>query len=111
MRLGVGEGVVTLAGRLRMHRARVELVVGRDRESLAIDVRDHGKGMREADLSSAGMRFQTTKQHGLGLGLALANATADRYGGSLVAYPATGGGTRLRLLLPLKTLDNFTHES
>jgi len=90
---------------------RVELVVGRDRESLAIDVRDHGKGMREADLSSAGMRFQTTKQHGLGLGLALANATADRYGGSLVAYPATGGGTRLRLLLPLKTLDNFTHES
>lgn len=91
--------------------SRVELRVGKELESLSVEVRDFGKGMRESDRSTAGMHFQTTKQDGLGLGLALANATADRYGGSLLANPAVGGGTRLRLLLPLKTLDNFAHES
>lgn len=89
---------------------RVELVVGRIKDALVLDVRDFGKGMLTHTQPTNGMRFETTKRDGLGLGLALANATAERFGGTLHAQAANGGGTRQRLRLPLATLDNQRHE-
>ncbi len=89
---------------------RVELQVQRSSSALVLDVRDFGKGMVVAAQTSAGMRFESTKRDGLGLGLALANATAERFGGTLDAQAAEGGGTRQRLRLPLATLDNPPYE-
>ncbi len=88
---------------------RVELRAGRLGDQLKFRVRDYGAGMQANVQRSIGMRFQTTKGHGLGLGLALAKATAERFGGSLVASRAQGGGTLQCLLLPLATLDNPAH--
>lgn len=90
--------------------SRVELRVAQAGESLQMDVRDHGRGMAAALQPQVGIRFQTTKRDGLGLGLALANATAERFGGTLNAENAEGGGTRQRLLLPLARLENTAHE-
>jgi len=78
---------------------------------LELGVRDFGKGMSAIQQAGPAMRFETTKRDGLGLGLALANATAERFGGTLVAEAATGGGTRQHLRLPLARLDNHAHES
>ncbi|HET9032408.1 MAG TPA: ATP-binding protein [Dokdonella sp.] len=89
---------------------RVEMRVSGSQDILQLDVRDFGKGMNAAVRPKLGLRFETTKSDGLGLGLALANATAERFGGTLVAAPAEGGGTRQRLRLPLATLDNPQHE-
>jgi two-component system sensor histidine kinase RegB len=86
------------------------MVVNASTRDLELDVRDHGKGMSAMVQPLAGLRFETTKRDGLGLGLALANATAERFGGTLMARPADGGGTRQRLRLPLATLDNPPHE-
>ena len=90
--------------------ARVELHAHTSGDTLQLDVRDYGKGMLAALRPTLGLRFQTTKSNGLGLGLALANATAERFGGTLGAEPAAGGGTRQSLRLPLATLDNPFHE-
>ena len=89
---------------------RVEMNVGGSGGTLDLVVRDFGKGMSAALRPTAGLRFETTKRDGLGLGLALANATAERFGGTLTAEAAEGGGTRQRLRLPLTTLDNPVHE-
>ena len=89
---------------------RVELRVQGSRSALVLDVRDFGKGMQTAAQTTSGLRFESTKRDGLGLGLALANATAERFGGTLDAHAAEGGGTRQRLRLPLATLDNPLHE-
>lgn len=88
---------------------RVELDIGRMDDRLALRVRDFGPGMQTTIQRGAGLRFQTTKHDGLGLGLALANATAERFGGSLIAQATASGGTLQCLLLPLATLDNPDH--
>jgi two-component system sensor histidine kinase RegB len=62
-------------------------------------VRDHGKGSSIAP--GTGTSFQTSKQHGLGLGLALAHATAERLGGELRAEQQPDGGLLQRLRTPL----------
>ena len=76
---------------------RIELGAGVDGTNAFIDVRDFGAGLTLDGRAT----FFTTKEHGLGLGLALASATAERHHGQLLAEPADGGGTRTRLVLPL----------
>jgi two-component system sensor histidine kinase RegB len=67
-------------------------------------VRDHGSGIAPM----AGVAFQTSKRDGLGLGLALAHATAERLGGDLAAQTLPDGGLLQRLRVPLVAIDNPT---
>lgn len=89
--------------------SRIELDARNEHGILQLIIRDFGKGMNGALQPTAGFRFQTTKRDGLGLGLALANATAERFGGTLTAQAARGGGTRQCLRIPLLSLDNVAH--
>jgi signal transduction histidine kinase/CheY-like chemotaxis protein len=64
-------------------------------------VTDRGRGMDEATRSRAGEPFFTTKGPGrLGVGLAVARATAARHRGALELESVPGGGTTVRLRLP-----------
>lgn len=67
-------------------------------------VLDRGKGVAREDLDRVGEPFFTTKPpgQGMGLGLFLARAFADRYGGKLVFASEEGKGTRVTLELPVK---------
>jgi two-component system, OmpR family, sensor histidine kinase MprB len=68
-------------------------------------VRDHGPGIAEDDLPHVFDRFYRAPAArglpGSGLGLAIVKHVADAHGGTVVAERAPGGGTRLRLALPL----------
>jgi two-component system sensor histidine kinase MprB len=70
-----------------------------------VTVRDHGPGIAEDDLPHVFDRFYRAPAArglpGSGLGLAIVKHVADAHGGTVVADPAPGGGTRLRLALPL----------
>ncbi len=88
---------------------RIELDARKDHDTLELTIRDFGKGIVGILQPTAGLRFQTTKRDGLGLGLALANATAERFGGTLTAQPARGGGTLQNLRIPLYSLENIAH--
>ncbi|HEX6832828.1 MAG TPA: ATP-binding protein [Rudaea sp.] len=72
-------------------------------EGIHVDfgVRDHGPGLPAAARDAIGRRFFSDKQSGLGIGFALANATADRLHGTLSVSPVPEGGTFTRLRLPL----------
>jgi two-component system sensor histidine kinase RegB len=65
---------------------------------------DRGRGVARGDLDRVGEPFFTTKPpgQGMGLGLFLARAFADRYGGQLVFASEEGKGTRVTLELPAK---------
>jgi len=84
--------------------AKVEFAANCTATDVVIEVRDHGPGLPQAVREAAGMRFVSAKRDGLGLGLALTNATIERFHGSLRADAAMGGGTLTRLTLPLSAL-------
>jgi len=70
-----------------------------------VTVRDYGPGIAQDDLPHVFDRFYRAPAArglpGSGLGLAIVKHVADAHGGSVVAEPAAGRGTRLRLTLPL----------
>ncbi len=68
-----------------------------------LTVRDHGPGIAEEDLPYVFDRFyRASSARGLpgsGLGLAIVKQVAEAHGGTVVAEPAAGGGTLMRLRL------------
>lgn len=81
--------------------ARIELGIAEHAGMVELRVRDFGPGLVSPVQGVAGAGFLSSKRDGLGLGLALVNATAERLGGELVAQRPDGGGTLQRLRLPL----------
>jgi two-component system sensor histidine kinase RegB len=80
--------------------ARVELRVAANADQVEFGVRDFGAGT-ETELV-ARSAFHSSKRDGLGLGLALAHATAERLGGELRAELQPDGGLLQRLRVPLR---------
>jgi two-component system sensor histidine kinase RegB len=80
----------------------VDLSIAAGARMVEFGVRDHGSGIAPG----AGTAFQTNKHDGLGLGLALAHATAERLGGDLTAQTLPQGGLLQRLRVPLAATDN-----
>ncbi len=79
----------------------VSLQISRDEHWLQLSVFDHGPGFNAPDeLTLIGY---SQKQTGLGIGLALAEATAERLNGELMARN-TEHGAEVRLRLPLAVI-------
>jgi two-component system sensor histidine kinase RegB len=83
---------------------KVEFSANYTYADVVIEVRDYGAGLPQHVREAAGTRFVSAKHDGLGLGLALANATIERFHGTLHADSAPDGGTVTRLTLPLSEL-------
>jgi len=80
---------------------KVELDVHHQNQWLQLSVRDHGPGfVADGQQMSLGM---SRKQTGLGIGLALAEATAERLNGELIAGNG-GNGAEVCLRLPLAVI-------
>jgi two-component system, OmpR family, sensor histidine kinase MprB len=79
---------------------RVRLAAG------VLTVRDHGPGIDPEDLPMVFDRFYrapaSRSAPGSGLGLAVVREIALGHGGTVIAAPAPGGGTVLRLTVPLR---------
>jgi two-component system, OmpR family, sensor histidine kinase MprB len=70
-----------------------------------LTVRDHGPGIADPDLPFVFDRFyralSARSAPGSGLGLAVVREIVTGHGGTVAAEPARGGGTTMRLVLPL----------
>lgn len=85
-------GETTLAFAVRRTAGRIEF-----------RVRDRGPGPSAAARATLGRAFGTTKSTGLGLGFALADATAERLGGRLELH-ATDDGAETVFTIPVRAL-------
>ncbi len=74
-------------------------------ERLAIEVRDHGPGVPEANRDKIFERFFTTDadRSGTGLGLAIVKSVALAHAGSIELETPEGGGALFRLVLRIRT--------
>jgi len=85
----------------------VVIAVSRDNGNVRVDVRDRGPGIELGQLQRIFERFQradpsrSRETGGYGLGLAIAKAMAEAYGGSIAAESQPGKGTIFSVRLPI----------
>lgn len=82
----------------------VEVLASWQDGELQMEIRDRGPGLAPEVERQAGQPFFTTKGHGFGIGLFLANATIERFGGKVLLVNRDGGGALTRISLPLTKL-------
>lgn len=70
--------------------------------AVELDVEDTGPGVDPATRLRLFEPLITTKEKGIGLGLALVKRIAERHGGSVAYSDAPGGGARFTVRLPLE---------
>jgi two-component system sensor kinase FixL len=80
---------------------RIELCTGLgDGGEVAFVIRDNGPGIAEEDLERIFDGFFTTKEEGIGLGLAICQSIMTAHGGGIAASNRSEGGACFRLWLP-----------
>jgi signal transduction histidine kinase len=84
---------------------RVSVRRGRDStgDVLLLEVADTGRGMSSEEIAAAFEPYFSTKETGLGLGLALTHKIVSDHGGSIALESAAGMGTTARIVLPAAT--------
>lgn len=67
---------------------------------ILLQISDTGQGMTDVQLTRAFRPFQTSKSHGLGVGLPLAKRIVERMGGTISLSSKPGSGTSVSFTLP-----------
>jgi two-component system sensor kinase FixL len=67
---------------------------------IEVEVRDTGTGLTADELPKVFEAFFTTKQQGMGMGLAICRSIIDAHDGKLSAAPGPDGGASFRFTLP-----------
>jgi len=70
------------------------------RERLHVLIADTGTGLPKGSEYEVFEPFFTTKETGAGLGLAIAAAIVERFGGRISAFNRRDGGATFRIVLP-----------
>ncbi len=78
----------------------------RCRPCVSLRVSDNGHGLPARDRDRIFEPFFSTKDTGLGLGLAISQRIMEAHGGELVARDRAGGGAVFQIRLPLQTTDD-----
>jgi two-component system sensor histidine kinase RegB len=80
----------------------VEILGRREADQVVIEIKDRGPGLSAEVARRAGEAFFSTKASaGLGIGLFLANATIERFGGRVRLFNREGGGACTQIELPI----------
>lgn len=93
----IGNSIETLRGRAGGH---IRVSLAEVDEQLALTVSDDGPGIPAASERTLFDALDTSKEGGLGLGLAIARALARAMNGDLVRADVSGWATTFRLVLP-----------
>ncbi|MEN5303337.1 AAA family ATPase [Pseudomonas sp. TWI628] len=81
---------------------QIASVVGGDGVEICVD--DNGPGIAEDERARVFDAFHTTKDAGLGMGLAICSSVVQAHGGQLQALVSEFGGCRIRFTLPVNNV-------
>ena len=83
-------------------RRKVEIsTTGKGESEVRLSVRDHGSGIRTEVHDRLFDQFFTTKEHGLGMGLAIVRSIVEAHGGKIHAENVADGGACFYFTLPV----------
>ena len=87
-------------------KGKIEVWARGNEDEVTVDVRDHGKGISQRDMSRLFQRFAqldsstTRKAGGTGLGLVISKGIVEQHGGRIWAESAAGKGSTFSFSLP-----------
>jgi two-component system sensor kinase FixL len=85
-------------------RRRIDLETGVDEDdAVRFSIRDSGPGIANENLDRVFERFFTTREGGMGMGLAICQSIITAHGGSIAASNNGAGGAHFRFTLPTLT--------
>ena len=90
----------------------IEIRLAADREHprlWRIEIGDRGPGIPPAMREAVFEMFVTTRPEGTGLGLFMARAAIDNFGGTITAHGRDGGGTLIRITIPAAAETGTSH--
>jgi len=96
-------------GRGRVTVTASAVVDPESREVVVVELADDGPGMPQEVADRVFNPFFTTKPQGSGLGLAIVRKIVDAHDGSIDLETVPGRGTRIRVTLPVKTVDELAN--
>lgn len=82
------------------HTGRIQIEVGADEEQIRFRIRDNGIGMAPDLLKKVGDAFFTTRQGGVGLGVAISRHLTTLLGGTFRIQSLEGRGTVVEVAFP-----------
>ncbi|MFD2183892.1 ATP-binding protein [Rhodoplanes azumiensis] len=97
---GVDAG--TAPGRVRIAAARRRPSPGQEPDGVEVTVADNGPGVPDDLADTLFEPLTTSKQDGLGLGLAICAAIVEQHGGQIVLASRASGATEFRIVLPIE---------
>lgn len=77
-------------------------------DAIGISVRDHGTGISDPVRERLFEQFFTTKEEGLGMGLAIVRSIVESHGGKIEGENVEGDGARFYFTLPIATQHDRT---
>jgi signal transduction histidine kinase len=81
----------------------IDVTLGAANGTVRVDVTDTGPGISPEDAQRIFSPFVSSDTQGTGLGLPIAKELAGALGGRVELEAAQGGGSRFRLVLPMRT--------
>lgn len=86
--------------------APITVATRRTPQSIQIDFIDRGSGIPPDKIETIFNPFFTTKQSGVGLGLAIVSKIVNGHGGKMTVDSEPGKGSTFRVCLPLESVNN-----
>jgi len=85
-----------------VNKRKIELTTEKNGdETVQVAVRDYGVGLSDAIRARLFERFFTTREEGLGMGLAIVHSIIEAHGGKIEAENMNGGGACFHFALPV----------
>ena len=80
---------------------RIDVYVGKTKDSVVISVKDNGKGVSKEDRTKIFEPKFTTKSSGMGLGLPMIKNIVKAYNGTIEFNSEEHVGTEFKIILPI----------
>ena len=96
--LNARDATSALDGRL----PKVIVRTARDHDQLTVSVEDNGPGISSSDPQAVFEPYFTTKEDGMGLGLAISRTIVESHNGTVLAENIEPNGARLTICLPIE---------
>jgi two-component system sensor histidine kinase HydH len=79
-----------------------EVILNHAGKNALITLRDNGKGISKKDIKHIFLPFYTTKESGLGIGLAISKTIVSKHGGRITVKSAENKGSEFTISIPVE---------